>query len=220
MPLPPSPFSTAERNLLRHEFLPRFGQVPSLPDGIRLKVWRGGPQAGQPKVPAAVASMLNRGLVEIGPGGIGFRAHFTPPGSTPCASWPKTAVRSIQSNTPKSARSSESTLVWSLRSGQAGGQRCDVAGPQSRPCPFACTADGLECLLWLGSSRQAEQRAMAGDDDSRHPVLTFGRYKALMQKAVWALPNVLSFGKRLWLALSDCHFPKPTSAVCHSPLQR
>lgn len=80
MPLPPSPFSTAERNLLRHEFLPRFGQAPSLPDGIWLKVWRGGPQAGEPKVPAAVASMVERGLVEIGPGGFGFRAHFTPAG--------------------------------------------------------------------------------------------------------------------------------------------
>ena len=81
MPLPPSPFTTAERNLLRHEFLPRFGQAPSVTDGIWLRAWgSGGPQAGQPKIPAAVASMLERGLVEIGPDRIGFRARFTPAG--------------------------------------------------------------------------------------------------------------------------------------------
>src|ERR1700710_2308693 len=76
----PTPFNTAERNLLRSEFMIRFGQPPSLAEGIWLRAWRGGPQAGQPKIPAAVASMLARGLVEIGPDRIGFRARFTPAG--------------------------------------------------------------------------------------------------------------------------------------------
>ena len=80
MPLPPAPFNTAERNLLRLEFMVRFGQPPSVADGLWLRRWRGGPQAGQPKIPAAVASMLERGLVEIGPDRIGFRARFTPAG--------------------------------------------------------------------------------------------------------------------------------------------
>ena len=80
MPLPPSPFNAAERALLRYEFLIRFGQAPSLAEGIWLRTWRGGPQAGQPKIPPAVASMLERGLVELAPGRIGFRARFTPAG--------------------------------------------------------------------------------------------------------------------------------------------
>ena len=80
MPLPPYPFSAAERSLLRHEFLVRFGQAPRLADGIWLRVWRGGPQAGQPKIPPAVASMLDRGLLELGPDAIGFRARFAPTG--------------------------------------------------------------------------------------------------------------------------------------------
>ena len=80
MPMPPAPFNTAERNLLRHEFLVRFGQAPSLADGIWLRAWRGGAQAGQPKIPAAVVSMLERGLVELGPDRIGFRARFTTAG--------------------------------------------------------------------------------------------------------------------------------------------
>jgi hypothetical protein len=79
MPLP-APFNAAERALLRHEFMIRFGQPPSLADGLWLRRWCSGPQAGQPKIPAAIASMLARGLVEIGPDRIGFRARFTPAG--------------------------------------------------------------------------------------------------------------------------------------------
>jgi hypothetical protein len=79
---PPSPFDAAERALLRLEFFPRFGQAPSLANGIWLRTWRSGAKAGQPKIPAAAASMLARGLLELrpaaGPGGI--RAYFTAAG--------------------------------------------------------------------------------------------------------------------------------------------
>ena len=62
------PFTTAERNLLRAELMVRFGQPPNIADGIALRTWHSGPQAGTPKIPKAVSSMLERGLVEIGPG--------------------------------------------------------------------------------------------------------------------------------------------------------
>jgi hypothetical protein len=79
---PPSSFDATERALLRLEFFPRFGQAPSLADGIWLRTWRTGAKAGQPKIPAAVASMLARGLLELrpaaGPGGT--RAYFTEAG--------------------------------------------------------------------------------------------------------------------------------------------
>jgi hypothetical protein len=81
-PKPPTPFDAAERALLRLEFFPRFGQAPSLADGIWLRIWRTGAKAGQPKIPAAAASMLARGLLELqpaaGPGGT--RAYFTEAG--------------------------------------------------------------------------------------------------------------------------------------------
>src|ERR1700710_2219672 len=82
MPLPSAPFNTAERNLLRLEFMVRFGQPPALADGLWLRRWRGGPQAGPPQIPPAVARKPGRGLVEIGPDRIGFRARFTPAGIT------------------------------------------------------------------------------------------------------------------------------------------
>ena len=66
-PKPPTPFDAAERALMRLEFFPRFGQAPSLADGIWLRTWRTGAKAGQPKIPAAAASMLARGLLELQP---------------------------------------------------------------------------------------------------------------------------------------------------------
>src|SRR5215212_8886587 len=77
---PPSPFTAAERELIRREMGLRFGQHPSLADGLFLRTWRGGPNKGEPKLPPAVASMLGRGLVELRPGRIGPRAMFTEAG--------------------------------------------------------------------------------------------------------------------------------------------
>jgi hypothetical protein len=65
-PADPSELLTAaERDLLRREFCVRFGSPPRLADGIHLRVWRSGPLAGQPKVPAAVQSMVERGLMTV-----------------------------------------------------------------------------------------------------------------------------------------------------------
>ncbi len=57
-----------------------FGQYPSAAEGLFLRSWRGGPQKGEPKIPPPVRSMLERSLVEIQPGRIGFRAVFTAAG--------------------------------------------------------------------------------------------------------------------------------------------
>jgi hypothetical protein len=57
--------TVAERNLIRHELCVRFGRPPLLAEGIFLRVWRSGPLAGQPKVPVAVQSMVDRGLMVV-----------------------------------------------------------------------------------------------------------------------------------------------------------
>ena len=75
----PSPFTPQERDLIRREFCQHFGQDPRAADGFLLRTWHSGPQAGQPKLPSAVQSMLERGLVEIRTGR-GPRAVFTPTG--------------------------------------------------------------------------------------------------------------------------------------------
>jgi len=65
-PTDPGLFTAAERDLIRWQLCVRFGQAPQAADGIYLRTWRGGPQAGQPKVPKVVMG--------------GRRALFTPLG--------------------------------------------------------------------------------------------------------------------------------------------
>jgi len=76
----PSPFTAPERDLIRRELHPRFGQDPSIADGIMLRTWRSGPNAGQPKLPPAVQSLIERGLVVVRTDGRWPAAHFTEAG--------------------------------------------------------------------------------------------------------------------------------------------
>ena len=62
---PSNAFTASERNFIRLELGQHFGSFPSIAEGFILRVWRSGPQAGQPKLPKPVQTMLTRGLVEI-----------------------------------------------------------------------------------------------------------------------------------------------------------
>ena len=82
LPAFPSPasFSPAERELIRREFGMHFGSYPSLAEGILLRTWRDGPRKGEPKLPLAVQTMVERGLVEIRADRLWARALFTEAG--------------------------------------------------------------------------------------------------------------------------------------------
>jgi hypothetical protein len=75
-----SPFTAPERDLLRHELCRHFGEDPSIADGLFLRTWRGGERRGQPKIPPAVQTMLERGLLEVRISNRGPRAFFTAEG--------------------------------------------------------------------------------------------------------------------------------------------
>jgi hypothetical protein len=77
---PADSFDAREREFIRHEFGMHFGQPSYLADGILLRTWRSGSQRNEPKLPAAVQSMLDRGLVEVRPGPRGVRGFFTETG--------------------------------------------------------------------------------------------------------------------------------------------
>jgi hypothetical protein len=72
-----APFTSQERELIRREFSQHFGSFPLLAEGIFLRTWRGGPQAGEPKLTPALRTMLERGLVEVRRDGRLVRAYFT-----------------------------------------------------------------------------------------------------------------------------------------------
>jgi hypothetical protein len=77
-----SPFTLAERAWLRQELGVHFGAGPQIADGLFLRSWKSGPEKGKPKLPPAARSMLDRGLIEIRPGRIGYSALFTEAGLT------------------------------------------------------------------------------------------------------------------------------------------
>ena len=58
-------FDTKERDLVRREPLQRMSSARSIHDGVLLRCWSTGERKGQPKVPTAVQSMLDRGLVVL-----------------------------------------------------------------------------------------------------------------------------------------------------------
>src|SRR5689334_12404545 len=75
-----APFTAAERELLRRELCRHFGEDPEIADGIFLRTWRRGERRNQPKIPPAVQTMLERGLVELRTTSRGPRAFFTEAG--------------------------------------------------------------------------------------------------------------------------------------------
>jgi hypothetical protein len=58
-------FTPAERDYIRRELDMFFSTFPTVVEGFQLKTWRGGPQAGQPKLPPAAKSLLERGLMRL-----------------------------------------------------------------------------------------------------------------------------------------------------------
>ena len=76
----PCPFTPQEREYIRRELDMFFGTLPSVAEGFQLRTWRGGPLAGQPKVPPPVRTMVERGLVEIRIGTRVPKVHFSEAG--------------------------------------------------------------------------------------------------------------------------------------------
>ena len=74
------PFTAPERELLRRELCRHFGEDPSIADGIFLRTWRGGERRNQPKIPPAVQTMIDRGLLEVRTSNRWPRAYFTEAG--------------------------------------------------------------------------------------------------------------------------------------------
>ncbi len=58
-------FTPAERDYIRRELDMFFSTFPTVAEGFQLKMWRGGAQAGQPKVPPVAKSLLERGLMRL-----------------------------------------------------------------------------------------------------------------------------------------------------------
>jgi hypothetical protein len=78
-PVPAMTFTAAERDYIRRELDMYFSTFPTVAEGFPLKSWRGGAQAGQPKLPPAARSLLERGLMRLDTTSRIARLFFTEP---------------------------------------------------------------------------------------------------------------------------------------------
>ena len=77
---PVTGFTPRERDYIRRELDMFFSTLPTVADGFRLKLWRGGPEAGKPKVPPVARGLLDRGLMRLDTTRHLPRLFFTEPG--------------------------------------------------------------------------------------------------------------------------------------------
>jgi len=75
-------FTPSERDYIRRELDQFFSTLPSVADGFQIRTWRGGAQAGQPKVPLAAKGLLERGLMRLEPTPWPPRLFFSDAGLT------------------------------------------------------------------------------------------------------------------------------------------
>jgi hypothetical protein len=62
---PVTGLTPGERAYIRRELDMFFSTLPTVAEGFQLKTWRGGPEAGKPKVPPVARSLVDRGLMRL-----------------------------------------------------------------------------------------------------------------------------------------------------------
>jgi len=77
---PAAGFTAGERDYIRRELDMVFSTLPTVAEGFQLRTWRGGPQAGQPKIPPVAKGLLERGLMRLDTSGRLPRLFFTEAG--------------------------------------------------------------------------------------------------------------------------------------------
>src|SRR5271166_2172409 len=75
-----APFTSSERDYIRRQLDSFFSTLPTVADGFQLKTWRGGPEAGKPKLPPTAKGLLERGLMRLDTGQRLPRLFFTEAG--------------------------------------------------------------------------------------------------------------------------------------------
>jgi hypothetical protein len=75
-------FTSSERDYIRRELDIFFSTLPSVAEGFQLKTWRGGPDAGKPKLPPTAKGLITRGLMRLDTEGHFPRLFFTEAGLT------------------------------------------------------------------------------------------------------------------------------------------
>jgi len=62
---PAAGFTPGERDYIRRELDMFFSMLPTVAEGFQLKTWRGGPEAGKPKLSPVAKGLVERGLMRL-----------------------------------------------------------------------------------------------------------------------------------------------------------
>ncbi len=62
---PVAVFTAGERNYIRSELDMFFSTLPTVAEGFQLKTWRGGTEAGKPKLSPIAKGLVDRGLMRL-----------------------------------------------------------------------------------------------------------------------------------------------------------
>jgi hypothetical protein len=73
-------FTPGERAYIRNQLDMFFSTLPTVAEGFLLKTWRGGPEAGKPKLSPVAKGLLERGLMRLEVGQGWPRLFFTEAG--------------------------------------------------------------------------------------------------------------------------------------------
>ncbi len=76
-------FTADEQDYICRELVRCSSTLPSVADGLRLRTWRNGLQAGRPKLPPAARSLVVRGLMRLDTTQTFPRLLFTEAGLAP-----------------------------------------------------------------------------------------------------------------------------------------
>jgi hypothetical protein len=63
--VPTDGFTPGERAYIRNQLDMFFSTLPTVAEGFQLKTWRGGPEAGMPKLSPVAKGLLERGLMRL-----------------------------------------------------------------------------------------------------------------------------------------------------------
>ncbi len=75
-------FTSGERDYIRRELDMFFSSYPTVAEGFQLKTWRGGAEAGTPKLSPPAKTLIERGLMRLDREGRFPRLFFTDAGLT------------------------------------------------------------------------------------------------------------------------------------------
>ena len=79
-------YTDAELEFVKGRLSIQFGAAPRLADGVILKTWKSGPDRGKPRLPQAIQSLIERGMMTV----------VTLPGSFPVAKFTNSGLQALQ----------------------------------------------------------------------------------------------------------------------------